>query len=69
MVGRAMRRCCEGETYARPEGDRMVTERGMTDAALPPRHLDTSWAVCCFDCGAVLALVNGVEREEVYAEL
>lgn len=79
-----MMRCCEGETYVRPDGPR-YDEPGIGVASKVPMgsrilwvatHLNgyqdrpspESWAVCCFDCGAVLAVVDG-PREEVYALL
>lgn len=79
-----MMRCCDGDTYVRADnpryddnaiGVRHKTPIGrqfnkleflgfLTDE--PPRP--EAWAVCCFDCDAVLAVVTG-PREEVFADL
>lgn len=47
-------RCCEGEVY--------VTSNARSGSPVE------SWAVCCLDCDAVLAVVDA-PREEVFAEL
>lgn len=70
-----MMRCCEGETYVRandpgpqPSGfDVALIGWSHRDTRVPTRQPAESWAVCCFDCDAVLAVVDGVPREEVYA--
>lgn len=74
-----MMRCCSGETYVQPNGSSRRTtshpvemnkahHNAWRGQDLDPETENPSWAVLCWDCDRVLAVVD-CPREEVYADL